>query len=68
MCFIMVFTRCPLRLISFSIANWSELGIKLGWVSPPVGKVKIAREPAVGRGRGEGEGPFLQETAESLSS
>ena len=40
----------------------------MGWVSPPVGKVKIAREPAVGRGRGEGEGPFLQETAESLSS
>lgn len=48
--------------------DWSKLGIKLGWVSPPVEKFKITREPAVGRGWGWGDGPFLQGTTESLSS
>lgn len=61
--------------IDLILDHQSELGIELGWISPPVEKVRITRETTVGGAGEEGKALVwstekwsLQGTAESLSN
>lgn len=53
-CFLMAFIRCPLRLVS--LWTKSELaGDRIRVDKPTMEKVRITRDPAVGRGGEEGQ-------------